>query len=103
MTTPKPASSDLPSFRLDGRLAVITGASQGIGRTFAQAFAQAGAELVLAGRNAERLDEVRRSIEGAGGRAHTIAADLGTMDGIRSLERDVIENYRQERPAADSG
>ncbi|MBZ5643444.1 MAG: SDR family oxidoreductase [Acidobacteriia bacterium] len=91
MTTPKLASSDLPSFRLDGRLAVITGASQGIGRTFALAYAQAGAELILAGRNAERLGEVRRAIEGAGGRAHTIAADLGTMDGIRSLERDALK------------
>jgi 2-dehydro-3-deoxy-D-gluconate 5-dehydrogenase len=91
MTTHDPASGDLPSFRLDGRLAIITGASQGIGRTFAQAFARAGAEIVLTGRNTGRLGEVQRSIESAGGRAHTIAADLGTMDGIRSLERDVTK------------
>ncbi len=39
----------------------------------------------------ERLGEVRRSIESAGGRAHVIAADLGTMDGIRSLERDATK------------
>jgi 2-dehydro-3-deoxy-D-gluconate 5-dehydrogenase len=99
MKTHNPASGDLPSFRLDGRLAVITGASHGIGRTFAEAFALAGAELVLTGRNTERLDEVQRSIEGFGGRAHTIAADLGTMDGIRSLERDaskIIENSERQ-------
>ncbi|MBZ5659959.1 MAG: SDR family oxidoreductase [Acidobacteriia bacterium] len=89
MTTHDPVPGELPSFRLDGRLAVITGASQGIGRTFAEAYARVGAEIVLAGRNTERLGEVRRSIESAGGRAHTIAADLGTMDGIRSLERGV--------------
>jgi NAD(P)-dependent dehydrogenase (short-subunit alcohol dehydrogenase family) len=90
MTTHDPAPGDLPSFRLDGRLAVITGASQGIGRTFALAFARSGAELVLAGRNTERLGEVRRLIESTGGHAHIVAADLGTMDGIRSLERDVL-------------
>ena len=91
MTTHDPTSGELPSFRLDGRLAVVTGASQGIGRTFALAYARAGAELVLVARNMERLGEVRRSIESAGGRAHVIAADLGTMDGIRSLERDATK------------
>lgn len=87
--TNEPVSGDLPSFRLDGRLAVITGASQGIGRTFALAYARAGAELVLAGRNQERLGEVRRSIENAGGRAHVISVDLGKMDGVHLLEREV--------------
>jgi NAD(P)-dependent dehydrogenase (short-subunit alcohol dehydrogenase family) len=72
-------------------LAVITGASQGIGRTFALAYSRAGAELVLVGRNMERLGEVQRSIESAGGRAHVISADLGKMEGIRSLERDVLK------------
>jgi NAD(P)-dependent dehydrogenase (short-subunit alcohol dehydrogenase family) len=89
MTTHEPVPGDLPSFRLDGRLAVITGASQGIGRTFALAYARAGAELVLVGRNTERLGEAQRSIQSAGGRAHVIAADLGKMDGIRSMEREV--------------
>jgi 2-dehydro-3-deoxy-D-gluconate 5-dehydrogenase len=88
MTAHDSAPGDLPSFRLDGSLAVITGASQGIGSTFAQAYARAGAELILVGRNEERLGDVQRSIESAGGRAHVVAADLGTMDGIRSLERD---------------
>jgi len=86
-----PMSEDLPSFRLDGRLAVVTGASQGIGRTFAQAFARAGADLVIVGRNEERLRDVQRSIEGAGRRAHVIRTDLGKMDGIRKLEREVLE------------
>jgi NAD(P)-dependent dehydrogenase (short-subunit alcohol dehydrogenase family) len=87
--TNESAPGDLPSFRLDGRLAVITGASQGIGRAFALAYSRAGAELVLVGRNMERLGEVQRSIESAGGRAHIISADLGKMEGIRSLERGV--------------
>jgi NAD(P)-dependent dehydrogenase (short-subunit alcohol dehydrogenase family) len=89
MTTIDPVSGDLPSFRLDGRLAVITGASQGIGRTFAQAFSRAGSQIILAGRNEERLRGTQHSIESAGGRAHFICADLGNMDGVRSLERGV--------------
>src|SRR5258708_3334218 len=89
MTTHDPVSGELPSFRLDGRLAVVTGASQGIGRTFALAFSRAGAELVLVGRNEERLRGAQRSIDSAGGRAHIICADLGKMEGIRSLEKEV--------------
>jgi len=99
MTTHDQVPGDLPSFRLDGRLAVITGASQGIGRAFALAYSRAGAELVLAGRNEEMLRGVQRAIENAGGRAHLICADLGNMDGIRSLEREVskiVETKKQD-------
>jgi NAD(P)-dependent dehydrogenase (short-subunit alcohol dehydrogenase family) len=91
MTSQETISGNLPSFRLDGRLAVITGASQGIGRTFALAYAQAGAELVLVGRNVERLRDTQRAIEKAGGRAQFICADLGKMDGIRSLEQETLK------------
>jgi len=89
MTINNPVPGELPSFRLDGRLAVITGASQGIGRTFALAYARAGAEIILAGRNEERLRDARQTIESAGGRAHSICANLGNMDGISLLERGV--------------
>src|SRR5260221_2717007 len=95
----QPDSAELPSFRLDGRLAVITGASQGIGRAFALAYSRAGAELVLVGRSEERLRDVQRLIESAGGRAHIICVDLGNMDGIRSLEREVskiVEAKKQD-------
>jgi 2-deoxy-D-gluconate 3-dehydrogenase len=88
-------SGNLPSFRLDGRLAVITGASQGIGRTFAITFAQAGAEIVLVGRNEARLRDTQHAIESAGGRAQYICADLGKMDGIRSLERETLKVIEQ--------
>lgn len=79
------ASAGLPSFRLDGRFAVITGASQGIGRTLALAYARAGAEVAVASRNAEKLAEVKQAIEAAGGKAHVIAADLSRMEEIRAL------------------
>jgi NAD(P)-dependent dehydrogenase (short-subunit alcohol dehydrogenase family) len=80
---------DLPSFRLDGCLAVITGASQGIGREFALAYQRAGAELVLVSRNREKLLEVQRSVKTTGGTALIIQADLSQMNDIRSLERSV--------------
>ncbi len=80
---------ELPSFRLDGRLAVITGASDGIGRAFALAYSRSGAEVVLVSRTREKLLEVQRSIEAAGGRAHVVRADVGKIDDIRSIEREV--------------
>ncbi|HEV7967768.1 MAG TPA: SDR family oxidoreductase [Candidatus Acidoferrales bacterium] len=89
MTSSTRAADELPSFRLDGRLAVITGASDGIGRAFALAYARSGAEVVLVSRRREKLLEVQRSIEVAGGRAHLVPADVGKIEDIRSLEQEV--------------
>ena len=81
--------AQLPSFRLDGRRAVITGASQGIGRAFAQAYARSGAEVVLVSRRPAKLLEVKKGIESEGGEARTIAADLTRTADIRALVSDV--------------
>jgi 2-deoxy-D-gluconate 3-dehydrogenase len=83
-----------PSFRLDGRLAVITGASEGIGRAFALAYSRAGAEVVLVSRRHEELVKVQRLIQAAKGAAHVIAADLSKFDDIRSLSADVSRLVR---------
>ena len=83
------SEDQLPSFRLDGRLAVITGASDGIGRTFALAYARSGAEVVLVSRTEEKLVDAKRSVEAAGGRAHIIRADVAKMQDIRSMEQEV--------------
>jgi len=84
-----PESDELPSFRLDRRLAIITGASQGIGCAFALAYSRAGAEVVLVSRGREKLLETQRAVETAGGRAHVICADVSKIEEIRQLERDV--------------
>jgi len=86
---PESIGDELPSFRLDGRLAVITGASDGIGRAFALAYARSGAEVVLVSRTQEKLLEVQRSVEAAGGRAHILRADVGKMDDIESIDEEV--------------
>jgi NAD(P)-dependent dehydrogenase (short-subunit alcohol dehydrogenase family) len=90
----EPVSDELPSFRLDGRLAVITGASEGIGRAFALAYCRAGAEVVLVSRSREKLLKVQHSVETAGGTAHVICADLSKIDDIRSIERGVSKLVR---------
>jgi len=87
----QPESAELPSFRLDGRLAIVTGASQGIGRAFALAYSRAGAEVVLVSRGREKLVEAQRAVETAGGRAHVICADVGKLEDIRRLEKDVLK------------
>ena len=62
--------------RLDGHLAVITGASKGLGKQMAESLAAAGAGVALVARNAELLDSVRAGIAGRGGKAFAFAGDV---------------------------
>jgi NAD(P)-dependent dehydrogenase (short-subunit alcohol dehydrogenase family) len=69
-----------PSFRLDGRRALVTGASSGIGLAAAAALAEAGAEVTLVARRIADLEEVRAAIGAAGGRAAALALDITDLD-----------------------
>lgn len=70
---------------LAGRRALITGAGRGVGAATAKAMARAGAEIVLAARNAANLDKVKAEIEAGGGKARAIPVDLSTRDACRAL------------------
>jgi NAD(P)-dependent dehydrogenase (short-subunit alcohol dehydrogenase family) len=65
-----------PSFRLDGRRALVTGASSGIGLGAAAALAEAGAEVTLVARRVAELEQVQYAIQSSGGRAEVLALDI---------------------------
>lgn len=73
----------LPSLRLDGQTAMVTGASQGLGRHIALALAEAGADLVLVARQADALAAVAAEAESLGRRAVFVPADLSRVDEIQ--------------------
>ena len=79
-------------FRLDGRVAIITGAGKGIGAAIATTFAAAGADVVLMARTASDLDEVAGQVAASGRRALTLAADVNDLDQLAvAVDRAVAE------------
>ena len=78
---------------LDGRVAMVTGASQGIGRACAVALAKAGAQVALAARNATKLAEVAAEIEAAGGKAMAFEMDLASEESIKAVTKAVVAQY----------
>lgn len=86
----------LASFRLDDRLIVVTGASEGIGRAFAECFAGAGALVVLASRRKDKLDSVRQAIVSSGGSAEVVAADVTRLEDIGHLA-DAVGRLARDR------
>ena len=72
------------SIDLSGRVALVTGASGGLGAQFARTLAAAGAAVVLASRRMEKLKELRAEIEGAGGDAHVVELDVTDHGSIKS-------------------
>ncbi|QBR91660.1 SDR family NAD(P)-dependent oxidoreductase [Nocardioides euryhalodurans] len=78
--------SNVPDmFRLDGRVAIVTGASSGLGVAFAQGLAEAGADLVLGARRVDRLEETARLVRDAGRRVVTLATDVADPDQCQAL------------------
>ena len=72
------------SLDLSGRVALVTGASSGLGAQFARTLAQAGAAVVLASRRVDKLKELRAHIEADGGDAHVVSLDVTDVDSIKA-------------------
>ena len=78
---------------LAGRIALVTGASQGIGRACALELARRGATVALAARNLDKLNEVAGAITQAGGTAHTFALDVASEESIRDGAKSAIAHF----------
>lgn len=83
----------LERFRLDDRVAVVTGAGRGIGAASALALAEAGADIVLAARTEDQLKEVAAQVEALGRKAVIVAADLQDLDQVAALAQTAVDSF----------
>jgi NAD(P)-dependent dehydrogenase (short-subunit alcohol dehydrogenase family) len=82
----------LDRFRLDGKVAVVTGASSGLGVAFATGLAEAGADVAICARRAERLEDTRQAVEALGRRCLAVPADVSVPeDCTRVVEETVAQ------------
>ncbi|CAB4805564.1 MAG: SDR family oxidoreductase [Actinobacteria bacterium] len=84
--------SILDQFRVDGKVAIVTGAGRGIGRASAIALAEAGADVLLAARTADQLEEVAEEIRQMGRRAEPVVFDMMELDRLGELVTCAVEN-----------
>jgi len=79
--------------KLTGKVAVVTGASSGIGFITAKKFAAAGAKVILVARTREKLEETQKIIQMAGGEAYVYPCDLNDMQAIDNCARDILNDF----------
>jgi NAD(P)-dependent dehydrogenase (short-subunit alcohol dehydrogenase family) len=87
------APTGSPSSSADPRVILITGSTDGLGRSVALALAAPGTHIIVHGRNRERGLEVVRAVEAAGGSARFYRADLGHLDQVRALGEEILRDY----------
>lgn len=85
--------SVLDSFRMDDKVVIVTGASSGLGVSFAQAFAEAGADLVLGARRMERLEQTAALVTRAGRRVHSCMTDVAAPEQCQRLVDSAIDIF----------
>ena len=85
----------MQSFDLTGRVAIVTGASRGLGQTFARALARAGADLVITSRTLDSLRPFQKEIEAVGRRAVPLALDVRDDASIRQMVADAKKSFNR--------
>src|SRR3954453_23022641 len=86
-----PGMSVIDRFRLDGKVAVFPGASSGLGVAFARGFADAGADVAICARRAERLQSVRAAVEATGRRCVAVPADVSVPEDCTRVIEQTVE------------
>ena len=89
MSAPSPPQA--LSTDLSGQIALVTGATSGLGRRFAHVLARCGAKVALAGRRIERLDAVAKEIEEAGGQAYPFPLDMCDSEAVKAAPAAIEE------------
>ena len=85
--------SILDNFRLDGKVAVITGAGKGIGAAIAKAFAEAGADVVIGARTLADLESVAKEVEAMGQRALVVPTDVLDFAQLQNLADRAMQEF----------
>ena len=85
--------SVLDSFRLDDKVVIVTGGSSGLGVSFARAFAEAGADVVIGARRADRLQATAALVEATGRKALSVATDVSVPEQCQQLVDAAIEGF----------
>lgn len=80
-------------FRLDDKVAIVTGASSGLGVAFAHSFAEAGCDVVLGARRVEKFERVANSVRSIGRRVHTVATDVSKPEDCQKLVDEAMEQF----------
>ena len=81
------------TFRLDGKVAVVTGASYGLGVLFAEVLASAGADVVVTARSKDKLEDTKRLVEGLGRRCVAVAGDVTIYEDCEAVVREAMTAF----------
>src|SRR5262245_58512804 len=92
---PRDDEFKMPSFRLDGRAALVTGGGRGLGLAMAQALASAGADVAIASRTQSELEASAGLIRKAGREVLTVPADVSNVESVRAMVQKTADHFNR--------